>query len=1040
MEQENNLQLPSGLVSAVEGHRATLFLGAGASKECSNNDGELSPDGNQLRDALCDKFFGGEYKNYDLVSAADFAIGVHGEINVFNFIANLFSDYHASAAHSLIPSFGWRSIATTNYDTFVEQAYMKNSEGSVQNLVKIVKDKESIEQRLHETLNPVEFYKLHGCVEHISDPDIPLVLTHDGYDIVSKNRIRLFNRLEDKSYESTFIFCGYSLADDHIRKLISKVAPSREVRPTFYLVSPGVSEAEKDYWAQNKIIVIDARFGEFMEALDSQVDQLKRRILIQQTNDNIPIRKFFRTSAPIPENVSKYLEIDTSFVSSEMKTEPQEPKAFYKGLDNGFGCILQNLTVSRSIVDDVLYKVLSDDSERDNQTILYVLKGPAGNGKTIALKQVSWELATSLNRLVLWLNDGGALRWDVLEDLINLTGERIFLAVDRAAQHSEEIRNVLERANTLRHKLTVITTESDSNWYSYCHPLNSLDYKEFRVRYLSHREIVSLLERLKRHNCLGVLTDLPEAEQIRRFEETAERQLLVALHEVTLGERFETIVINEFNRIQPELARELYLDICTICQFGGGARAGTIRRISKIDFNTYESQFFEPLNYIVKTIKDPYTKDYLYMARHARVASLVFRGICDSDELKANQLLRIMSELDIGYSADKLVFDRLTKGHSLVKNMSNASSIRSLFEEAVEIATEAFVYQQWAIFESTHPDGIYENAKSVIEKARELDPSNRTIIHTQAEVARKGARLASNTVAKNQLRDMCRARLGELKENNRFRLATLAKLLTDELEEIDDYPDENDGNSFTEKLISVEDLLVKAKQRFPDHPEFFELEARLQSLLKDTDKVTKALEKAISAGARGDSVWVRLSKGYATQGDSENAEKTLRKALEKYPDSKVVHAALAHFLMQQEGAEWGVVEQHMMRSYDTVDRNYEARFEHAQVLFVLNRTEEAVGLFETINKGAPKSFRPYPKSKQLSELEELIPQQSGRILNKTESYLFVSSGLVESGLYSNETHTDEEIWNQLSRGTEVTYRIQFSRRGPQAVKIKRSKF
>lgn len=199
------------------------------------------------------------------------------------------------------------------------------------------------------------------------------------------------------------------------------------------------------------------------------------------------------------------------------------------------------------------------------------------------------------------------------------------------------------------------------------------------------------------------------------------------------------------------------------------------------------------------------------MPRHARVANFVFRGVCDTDEKKASQLLKILNELDVGYSSDKTVFDRLTKGHALVRNMSDPVAVRSIYSAAIEAAPEAFVYQQWAIFESTHPDGCDDTARQVIEEARKIAPHNQTIVHTQSEVFRKSARNATSDIARKKYRDECRKHLGEIRDdNNRFKIATHIKLLTDELDDLLSNNSPLDDAGFADKLLAVEIVLPAA--------------------------------------------------------------------------------------------------------------------------------------------------------------------------------------------------------------------------------------
>jgi hypothetical protein len=78
--------------------------------------------------------------------------------------------------------------------------------------------------------------------------------------------------------------------------------------------------------------------------------------------------------------------------------------------------------------------------------------------------------------------------------------------------------------------------------------------------------------------------------------------------------------------------------------------AGTISRISGIEFRDYKERFFEPLKNIVTAEDDPYS-DYVYRTRHPRVATLVYRQVCPNDETRARQFIRLIDGLDIESAA-----------------------------------------------------------------------------------------------------------------------------------------------------------------------------------------------------------------------------------------------------------------------------------------------------------------------------------------------------------------------------------------------------
>lgn len=81
--------------------------------------------------------------------------------------------------------------------------------------------------------------------------------------------------------------------------------------------------------------------------------------------------------------------------------------------------------------------------------------------------------------------------------------------------------------------------------------------------------------------------------------------------------RLKRLIFFEHQKVHPEQARQLYLDIATMHQFGVNIRAGTISRISGIDFEDYQRDFFHPLENIVRIQTDINSGDYVYRTRHA---------------------------------------------------------------------------------------------------------------------------------------------------------------------------------------------------------------------------------------------------------------------------------------------------------------------------------------------------------------------------------------------------------------------------------------
>jgi hypothetical protein len=186
-------ELPPGLVSAVEGQSAVLFLGAATSIGARHPRNENIPNGNQLRDLLSDKFLGGALKDKALSAVAEYAASETNLRAVQLYIRDLLTDFAPADFHLLIPKFRWHGIATTNYDLIVDKAYAPPNSPQ-QTLVPFVKNGQAVETETKRVIDGLQFLKLHGSIDHYTDTEIPFILATEQYARYSRHRTRLFER------------------------------------------------------------------------------------------------------------------------------------------------------------------------------------------------------------------------------------------------------------------------------------------------------------------------------------------------------------------------------------------------------------------------------------------------------------------------------------------------------------------------------------------------------------------------------------------------------------------------------------------------------------------------------------------------------------------------------------------------------------------------------------------------------------------------------------------------------------------------------
>lgn len=871
-ETKNKIEIPHILAEAVKNGQAVAILGAGASMECKSSDGRTPPSADDLRDHLAKKFLGTTCERRDLATIAEMAINAGaGEPQVFDEIARQFKGFVASTAHQRLPDFRWRGLATTNYDRFIEEGYAANP-AKLQTCVPFVKNEEPYEDRLRNETHPVPLLKLHGCLDHRLDRDVPLVLSNEHYAFHAEGRNLLFSRLRDWAQSSVLVFVGYRIADAHIRELIYKIDPSR--RPTWYMITPGGDEHDKRLWYKRGVEMISSTFSAFLDGLDDAVPSLFRSLAPPPSSAEKPYTKRFKHGQPSQELVES-LSRDFEYVHATMAFDEVSADKFYSGFDNGWCGIIRNYDFPRKAGEDILYAA-ADEVAATQIVHFFVLEGAAGVGKTIALRRAAFNAATALDQLVLWLTEDGMPRAEILEELYGLTGLRTLLFVDHVSLHAESLEQVLHTLKRKNIPITVVASEREAEWVSYCEGLESAFHPHrSTLRKLSEREAEDLVDLLERHRCLGQLATKSRPERIDAFlnKDRADRQLLVALHELTQGKPFEEIILDEYERIPTDAARSLYLDIATMHQFGVMARAGAISRISGIRFSDFQADFLIPLKEIVRTVRDRYTGDEGYETRHSHVADIVFRVVCDGDEERSAQLSKIIVGLDPGYSSDQHILRNICRGRQLSTTFNSIEGGRAIFDAAIAaLPRAAFLFQQAAILEMNHSKGSLDRAEELAQTARALDENNHIYLHTLAEVGRRKANASLSAVRVDQLRAQSRRYLNQINGTNSYKSLTLCNLLIDEaidhLKSLPESPKEYQVLEFDKKVGDAKDRLDKAKRDHPAEAEFPAAESRLWQSLGDEDRAKRVLLQATGLRTNNSGVLLRLARVQANSDES----------------------------------------------------------------------------------------------------------------------------------------------------------------------------
>jgi len=727
------MELPPQLQAQIADGRAVLFLGAGASLGAMDAKKNHPPSGTQLAEKLADKFLGGKFRTYPLNQVAEYAISESDLGTVQGYIKEIFEPFEPTSAHLLLPTFRWAGLATTNYDLLVEKAYAQAGH-PLQNVQPFIENGDRVDDRMRDQRS-LMYLKLHGCITRLQNPNCPLILSTDQYVDHRSGRSRLFEHLRDWGYERTFVFVGHGLQDPDIRAILGELTALHERRPRYYIVAPQKHEIEMRFWESRRVTPISATFGEFMSAIDDAVKGTTRTLglAVAQSQHRIS-EKFAVAGVALSRNCLQFLENEVDYVKGITSTETVAATEFYRGYSRGWSHIEQNLDVRRTLGDSILSDfVLADESEHAPEMDFVLIKAHAGAGKSVLLQRIAWDAAHDYGKLTLFLKPEGIVNTAAIDEIADVCKDRIFLFVDDVGDRIRELQSLARAVALSKSKLTVIAAERVNEWNVLGSSAGSLVTSDNLLRYLSESETTRLIEVLDKHKALGTLKGKPVEQQRKAFHSRAGRQLLVALHEATLGRPFEDIIEDEYRHVVPSEAQRIYLTICVLNRLNIAVRAGVVSRLHGVHLSDFKERFFKPLEHVVHTVLDPGTRDMTYIARHPVIAEIVFERILRNQEDRFDVYLRVLKTLNIDYASDRKAFRAMTKGRTLLDLFPDTELAKQIIKAAEGIAGDdpVLIHQKGLYY--MHRDD-FRAASDLFNRALQLWPNNRSFQHSRSEL------------------------------------------------------------------------------------------------------------------------------------------------------------------------------------------------------------------------------------------------------------------------------------------------------------------
>jgi len=1029
------MEIPHQLIQQIKEGNVILFLGAGASYGAKNSKGDLIPGGEALSIMLANKYLGdslAENEKKSLAYISELCISESSQYEVEKYISDLFVEFEPEPFHLMIPTFPWKAIFTTNYDLIIEKAY-KRIASALQELKPLSKNTPA--QQIFTSSKVLPYYKIHGCINEINDPEAPLILTPDQFTNHRSKRDRLFNKLQELCFDYPVVYVGFGMSDIDIRSILNQLDARSTTRTRSYMVGPGLKELDQRLWENKKITTIKLTFANFLTQLNEKIDFRQRILGAVRPRLKYPIYDHFNINIENlkpSEDFESFIQNDIEYVHSNLQSPNIEPKAFYSGYFDNWDPILRNLDANRVIKDAILFEVFDDAKHFAEGITFYLLKGNAGSGKSVLLKRLAFDAGTILKRLCIFLKPDGRINSDNIIELFNYTKERIYLFIDNVSLIEPEVIYLIKKCKKEKIKLSIIGAERINIWNVECEDLSYYLTESYHLKYLTNTEISELLVLLDRYSCLGVLKSKTQQERVNAFAERAGRELLVALYEATNGKPFEEIILDEYKSINDVRAQSLYLTVSIFHRLGAEARAGLISRVHNIGFHEFKEKLFRPLEFIVFDRRNPRIDDYVYLTRNKSIAEIIYEKVLTTPQDRFDEFVRILRSINIDYESDRIAFLSITNAKKLLAVFPDPQMIRLLYKIAEEeCGNDPKLSQQQAIFEMTSSGGSLYTAERHLEDALYNNRNDSYILHTKAELAyRRAEKSKLNTEFFSYIEEVITICDSIIKKSlyNSHAYHTSLKAYILKLRKV---LDANDVPAIERVIKDIEKVLVVTKQLFPKEEFILEAESSFKEIIQEKENALELLKKAFDVNKACPYIALRLASFYDKTDNQKGAIDVLKEAVNLSSNDKDLNFRYAMQLQKEALPNYEDILYYLKRAFTKGDSRYQAQFWYARALYIMNKYSSAKEIFQFLGSA---DILPETKNEPSGLLTINGNPQSftGTIVKLEPFYGFVKRDQTADDIFFY-CQENEQHWKSLEKNIRVSFKMAFNYRGPIAL-------